>query len=145
MNIEQISPYLIAIFAAWLIAHAIKFVISLINKEKRSLRTHLFISGGMPSAHTASVIAMTTVIGLRDHIYSGLFGLAVLFSCITIYDAMKVRRSSGEQGEAIHKLIKEQKSKITPPRVYMGHSPREVIFGILLGLVIGIVVFLSTK
>ena len=145
MNMNQISPYLISIVAAWFIAHVIKYIISVINKEKRTLRTHLFISGGMPSAHSASVIAMTTVIGLRDGINSGLFGLAVLFACITIYDAMKVRRSSGEQGKAIHDLIKEQKSKVKPPRVSMGHTPLEVTFGILLGLIIGVVVFLSTK
>jgi len=145
VNLEVISPYLITIIVAWLGAHAIKYVISSINKEKYNLRSYLFISGGMPSSHSTTVIAMAMVIGLRDGFGSGLFGIAALFSLIVMYDAMKVRRSSGEQGAAIIKLIKETKSKIDPPRVAKGHTPLEVAVGAILGAIIGIVVFLSTK
>jgi acid phosphatase family membrane protein YuiD len=144
MSLIQISPYLITIFFAWFLAHIIKFVISSINKEKRSIRAHLFISGGMPSAHSAAVTAMVVIIGLKDGIGSGLFGLALLFAVIVMYDAVKVRRSSGEQGAAINKLIKETKSKIQLPRVAKGHTPTEVALGALLGAVIGIVVYLAT-
>lgn len=141
---DYISPYLITITAAWFVAHAIKYLISLRKKEKLKLRSHLFISGGMPSSHSATVVSMMTIIGLRDGVGSGLFGLAALFALIVMYDAMKVRRSSGEQGLAISQLIKEQKSSIKLPRVAKGHTPLEVSFGALLGLIIGIVVYLST-
>jgi hypothetical protein len=144
MNILQISPYLITIFFAWFLAHLIKFILSSINKEKRTLRAHLFISGGMPSAHSAAVTAMLTIIGLKDGIGSGLFGLAVLFAVIVMYDAVKVRRSSGEQGLAIRQLIKDTNSKIKLPRVAKGHTPTEVGLGAVLGAAIGIVVFLAT-
>ncbi len=144
MNFWVISPYLITILLAWVIAHLVKFIISSINKEKQTLRSYLFVSGGMPSAHSAAVVAMATIIGLINGIDSGLFGLALLFAVIVMYDAMKVRRSSGEQSIAIHKLIKETKSKIELPRVAKGHTPIEVAFGALLGIVIGFVVFLST-
>jgi uncharacterized protein len=144
MSVTQVSPYLITILLAWVVAHIVKFVISSLNKEKRTIRAHLFISGGMPSAHSAAVVAMVTIIGLKDGIKSGLFGLAVLFAIIVMYDAVKVRRSSGEQGLVIHELIKESKRKIKLPRVAKGHTPTEVAFGALLGAVIGYVVFLST-
>ena len=144
MRVIQISPYLITILLAWVSAHIIKFVISSINKERRTLRAYLFISGGMPSAHSAAVVAMVTIIGLKDGISSGLFGLALLFAVIVIYDAVKVRRSAGEQGIAIHKLLKETGSKIKLPRVAKGHTPTEVALGAVLGAAIGIVVFLST-
>ena len=144
MRVIQISPYLITILLAWVSAHIIKFVISSINKERRTLRAYLFISGGMPSAHSAAVTAMVTIIGLKDGISSGLFGLALLFAVIVIYDAVKVRRSAGEQGIAIHKLLKETGSKIKLPRVAKGHTPTEVALGAVLGAAIGIVVFLST-
>ena len=144
MQIVQISPYLITILLAWVVAHIIKFIISSINKERRTLRAYLFISGGMPSAHSAAVAAMVTIIGLKDGIGSGLFGLAVLFAIIVMYDAVKVRRSSGEQGIVINKLIKETNSKIKLPRVAKGHTPTEVALGAVLGAAIGIVVFLST-
>jgi acid phosphatase family membrane protein YuiD len=98
----------------------------------------------MPSAHSAAVVAMLTIIGLKDGIETGLFGLALLFAIIVMYDAVKVRRSSGEQGQAIHKLIKETGSKAKLPRVAMGHTPTEVALGAVLGAAIGLVVFLST-
>jgi len=139
-----ISPYLITILLAWLGAHIVKFIISSINNEKQTIRSYLFISGGMPSAHSAAVVAMATIIGLKDGFDSGLFGLATLFAVIVMYDAMKVRRSSGEQGAAILKLIKEVNTKIQFPKVAKGHTPMEVGFGALLGATIGIVVFLST-
>jgi uncharacterized protein len=144
MGFEIISPYLITILIAWIVAHVVKFVISYIKKEKQTLRSYLFISGGMPSAHSATVVAMATIIGLRDGFGSGLFGLAVLFAMIVMYDAMKVRRSSGEQGIAIRGLIKETKSKVEFPRVAKGHTPLEVALGSILGVVVGLVVFLST-
>jgi acid phosphatase family membrane protein YuiD len=61
-----------------------------------------------------------------------------------MYDAVKVRRSSGEQGEAIHSLIKEQKSSVKLPRAAKGHTPVEVVAGSILGVIIGIVVYFST-
>jgi hypothetical protein len=99
----------------------------------------------MPSSHSASAVALVTLIGLKDGFESAIFGLGALFALIVMYDAVKVRRSSGEQGEAIHSLIKEQKSGIKPPRAAKGHTPFEVVVGASLGLTIGIVVFLATK
>lgn len=145
MLTDLVSPYLITIIVAWFGAHIIKYVISSIKKEKYGFRSHLFISGGMPSSHSTTAVALMTVIGLRDGLGSGLFGLATLFALIVMYDAMKVRRSSGEQGEAIQQLIKEQKSKVKLPRAARGHTPLEVVAGVSLGLIIGIVVFLSTN
>ena len=144
MLYSVVSPYLVAVLAAWFGAHAIKYIVNLIKKESYGLRSYIFMSGGMPSSHTATVVAMATVIGLIDGVGSGLFGLSVLFALIVMYDAVKVRRSSGEQGIAIRALIKEQKSRVTFPRVYRGHTPIEMAAGALLGVVIGAVVFLST-
>lgn len=144
MIYDVISPYIVAVVIAWFGAHVVKYIISLIKKEKYGLRSYLFMSGGMPSSHTATVVAMATLIGLRDGTASGLFGLAVLFALIVMYDAMKVRRSSGEQGEAIKSLIKAHNTEIRLPRVSKGHTPVEVAFGALLGAIIGTVVFLST-
>ena len=144
MNIEIISPYLVAILAAWFGAHVIKYVICSMKNEKYKFRSYLFMSGGMPSAHSATTVALATLIGIRDGFGSGLFGIAILFSAIVMYDALKVRRSSGEQGVAIRKLIKELKSDIELPRVSKGHTPLEVAFGAAFGVLIGVVVFLST-
>lgn len=144
MKSIAISPYIIAIVVAWLAAHIFKYIISIINKEKHELKSHLFRSGGMPSSHSAAVVALATLIGLIDGFGSGLFGISALFALIVMYDAVKVRRSSGEQGEAIHSLIKAHKVDIKMPRAAKGHTPVEVVAGAVLGVIIGTVVFLAT-
>jgi acid phosphatase family membrane protein YuiD len=141
----ELSPYIIAIIAAWLIAQGAKYLWVAVRQRSFSNYRQLYLSGNMPSAHSASVIALVTVIALRDSVDSGLFAIAALFAAIVMYDAVMVRRSSGEQGIAIQKLIKEQKSSVPLPRAAKGHTPVEVAVGALLGAVIGLVVFLATR
>jgi len=140
-----LSPYLIAAIAGWIIAQGLKYVILVWKHRSFNHLRQLYLSGKMPSAHTATVVAVTTVIGMRDGVSSGLFGLAALLASIVMYDAMMVRRSSGEQGTAIQELIREQHSKVALPRAAKGHTPPEVFVGAVLGLLIGLVVFLATK
>ena len=139
------SPYIVALIAGWVVAQGAKYIIMVIRHRSFDHLRQLYLSGNMPSAHSATVVALVVVIGLRDGIDSGLFGLAALLASIVMYDAMMVRRSSGEQGEAIQQLIREQKSSITLPRAAKGHTPVEVVVGMLLGILVGIVVFLATK
>ncbi len=144
MGFDLVSPYLIAVFIAWFGAHLVKYAIGYSKKERHDFRTQLFMSGGMPSSHSTTVVALATVIGLQNGFGSAIFSLAALFALIVMYDAVKVRRSSGEQGIAIQKLIKEQKSNVKLPRAAQGHTPSEVVIGALFGVLIGLVVFLST-
>lgn len=139
------SPYIIAVIAGWIVAQGAKYLIIAIKERRFDNLRQLYLSGNMPSAHSATVLALSTVIGLRDGVGSGLFGLALLFAAIVMYDAVMVRRSSGEQGAAIQQLIREQKSKVPLPRAAKGHTPLEVIAGAAVGIVIGLVVFLATK
>lgn len=140
-----LSPYLIGVIAAWFVAQGAKYLIVAVKQRSLSHFRQLYLSGNMPSSHSASVVALVTIIGLRDGINGGLFSLAALFAAIVMYDAVMVRRSSGEQGIAIQRLIKEQKSSIPLPRAAKGHTPVEVVVGALLGGIIGVVVFLATK
>ncbi len=139
-----VFPYLITFAIAWFVAHTIKFAISVYKKEQFTFKSRLFMSGGMPSSHSATTMSLATIVGLVDGFGSGLFAVAALFSIIVMYDAMKVRRSSGEQGVAIRQLIKEQKSSVALPRVALGHTQLEVAVGASIGVIVGVVVFLST-
>jgi len=140
-----LSPYLLAIVAAWLIAQGAKYLLVAVKQRSFDHYRQLYLSGNMPSAHSATAIALVVVVALRDGIGSGLFAVAGLLAAIVMYDAMMVRRSSGEQGIAIQRLIKEQKSSVPLPRAAKGHTPVEVAAGALLGAVIGLVVFLATR
>lgn len=100
----------------------------------------------MPSAHSATTMALATVVALKDGVDSGLFAVAALFAGVVMYDAIMVRRSVGEQGMAIETLIGLAKNRsVNIPRSARGHTPLEVLVGASLGVVIGLVVFTATK
>ncbi len=142
---EIFSPYIIAILLGWVVAQGAKYLIIAVKQRTFDHVRQLYLSGNMPSAHSATVGALVTIVALRDGVDSGLFAVAALLAGIVMYDAVMVRRSSGEQGAAIQRLIKEQKSRVALPRAAKGHTPVEVVVGALLGLAIGLVVFLATK
>lgn len=138
---EIISPYITAGLLGWLVAQLSKYVVASIKTHSFASLRQLYFSGNMPSAHSATTVALLTVIGLKDGLSSGLFGLALIFTSVVIYDAVMVRRSSGEQGESLTALIKEQGSSVRLPRVAKGHTPVEVIVGSIMGFIIGLVTF----
>jgi acid phosphatase family membrane protein YuiD len=139
-----LSPFLIAAAIAWISAQLLKYVFAAIrNKSMRQYR-QFYLSGSMPSAHSATVVAMATTIGIHEGVDSAIFALSVLFAAVVMYDALMVRRSSGEQGIAILRLLKDMKSKIVPPRVAKGHLPTEVAAGALLGFAIGVLTVIVT-
>jgi acid phosphatase family membrane protein YuiD len=135
------SPYLIAIALAWIIAQGTKFLIVNVRDKGPVDFRQLYVSGNMPSGHSATVVALLTVIGLKDGVDSGLFAIAALLAAIVMYDAVMVRRSSGEQGTAIQALIQELKSAVKSPRSAKGHEPHEVAVGALIGLCVGLLTF----
>lgn len=137
--------YLVTIVAAWIVSQGSKYIIMAVRHSDISSFRHLYLSGNMPSAHTAAVISLATVVGLREGFESAVFGIAVLLAGIVMYDAVMVRRSSGEQGIAIQQLIREQKSTVLTPRAAKGHTPMEVAVGALVGLAIGLVVYIATQ
>jgi len=139
-----LSIYLVAGVIAWLSAQLAKYVIASLRAKRFSAVKLLYLSGDMPSAHTATVVAITTMIGLVDGFDSGLFALAAIFSAVVMYDAVMVRRSSGEQGAALLAYFTEIKRKIVAPRVAKGHTPLEVIVGTIWGISVALVVFFAT-
>lgn len=141
-----LSPYLIAIIAGWIIAQGLKYVLVALKNRNFDHIRQLYLSGNMPSAHSATTVALATVVGLKDGIDGPLFAIAALFAGVVMYDAIMVRRSVGEQGIALHTLIKLAKNEaLTLPRAAKGHTPLEVAVGAFLGVLIGVVVFFATN
>ncbi len=77
---EIISPYIIAGILGWVVAQSVKYLIISVRKRRLVSLRQLYGSGNMPSAHSATVVAVLVLIGLIDGIDSGLFGLAAVFS-----------------------------------------------------------------
>ncbi len=137
-----ISPYIVVFVLAWIIAQGTKYVLQLHKNRATSFKTIITESGGMPSSHSAVVIAVTTLIMMKEGLASPIFGLALTFAMIVIYDSMKVRYSTGQQSIAINKIIDQQKLKVPKLRVVKGHTPLEVAVGSSLGLIIGYLAFI---
>ncbi|MDO4684768.1 MAG: divergent PAP2 family protein [Candidatus Saccharibacteria bacterium] len=141
----MISPYLIAATCGWVAAQGGKYIVEVVRGRSVQKLRSIYVSGGMPSAHSATVVALAAIVGLRDGIDSAVFAVAAVFAAVVMYDAMMVRRSSGKQGEVLKQLITEVKSPIQTPRFAKGHEPVEVLVGAILGVIIGCVVFFATK
>ena len=146
MAIPEVSAYFIAAGLAFALAQLIKYVLNRRAKELGGWR-QLYMSGRMPSGHTATMTALATVVAVRDGLESGLFAVTAVIALITAYDSMMSRRSAGEQGLALRKLLEKSPfSKDPMPYVALGHKPLEVVAGAALGFLIGLAVaFLITK
>jgi len=140
VEVTETFFYVAAAITAWLVAQGLKYVIASFKGKRVSSPRQLYLSGGMPSAHSATTVALVVAIGGIEGVNSSVFAVALLMSAVVMYDAIMVRRSSGEQGESLTALIKEQKSKVRLPRVAKGHTPVEVLAGAALGVIIGLVV-----
>jgi acid phosphatase family membrane protein YuiD len=133
---------LLSAITAWFTAQVIKFILTFITTGK-FVRERLIGSGGMPSAHTALVCSATVAVAKAEGVNSPIFAVALILTCIVMYDAMGVRRAAGKQAQAINEINAERKSEdnAEPSELStsIGHTPIEVLGGALLGILIPII------
>jgi acid phosphatase family membrane protein YuiD len=84
-------------------------------------------------------------IGLFTGFNTPVFALAVALTMIVVYDAAGVRREAGRHAERINILIEElfsgQPISEKQLKEVIGHTPLEVIGGVLLGMVVALLSF----
>jgi acid phosphatase family membrane protein YuiD len=128
-----------ATIIAWASAQILKFVIDLLWRRKVNFRA-LTTMGGMPSSHSAAVSSLATGIGIVDGLGSTIFALAVWFAAVTMYDAAGIRRSAMHQAKILNQIIEElfQGHPISEVKLreLLGHTPVEVLVGMLLGIIV---------
>jgi uncharacterized protein len=135
------NQILIIAVCTWAITQIIKVLVILVQ-EKRMAWNYLFNSGGMPSAHSATVCSLVTSIAMTEGMGSVYFSIAVILAVIVMYDAAGVRQSVGKHSAFLNRLIKEISFKATPLerqedfREFIGHTPFQVLVGGLLGIFI---------
>ena len=137
---EVIFYGLLAAFIAQLIK-----VITYICIHKKINFKIFTTTGGMPSSHTAGVIALSTAVGLIEGFDSIPFAVSIGFSLIVMQDASGVRRAAGKTAATLNRLVDEfvQKNKEVKPyealKELLGHTPLEVFCGMILGIVVPLV------
>lgn len=138
MEIFQNKILLISIFSCFLA----QFIKIFTGKEKRIDFKRIIISGGMPSSHSSFVTSLAVLVGFDRGFASTEFAITAVFAIIVMYDASGVRRAVGKQAEILNQIVDDffhgkfdQHEKL---KELVGHTPKEVLFGALLGILIGI-------
>lgn len=123
----------------WCAAGIIKTLVNFCYHKNYNLKL-TFSNGGFPSAHTTTVITVTSYIGFHDNFASTIFLLAECVSFIVIIDATHLRRALGKHAVILNKLNGRHSLYERE-----GHSYLEVLAGIVIGAVVGYICFLFIK
>ena len=96
----------------------------------------------MPSSHSAIVVGLATLIGKDVGVDTPIFALSLILAFVVMYDAAGVRRAAGKQAALLNKII--ETPGLTGVQVseklveVLGHTPKQVLVGAIIGFVVGI-------
>jgi acid phosphatase family membrane protein YuiD len=130
--------YLICPIVSFILAQGTKVFIRSLN-HKITLHD-LFAYSDMPSGHTAVVVGLVSIIGLKDGLSSPLFAISFVFAAIVITDAIGLRNYLGAHGRTLNILVKDLKEDEFLDRSYpkqlerIGHTPMQVLVGAIVGI-----------
>lgn len=140
------NPFLVTSVSSWFIAQVLKTIIYGIVNKKLDL-TRLFGDGGMPSGHSATVTSLALFSALAYGFGSFQFAACGILAIIVCHDATGVRRETGKQAVLLNELIRafEALSTEALPEVklkeFVGHTPIQVMAGIIVGIVNALFMF----
>ena len=142
------NPVFLSAVMSLFTAQFAKAIIALFHYRKAGFKeifaTMMWRTGGMPSSHSALVIALSTAIGITNGINSDVFVLSLFFTLVVIRDAVGVRRAAGLQARAINmlgsKTSKRLKFQFKPVKEVHGHTFPQVVVGSLIGFLIALAV-----
>ena len=135
--------YLISAMSAWLLAQFLKVFTGFFREQRFSVKALFFGTGGMPSSHTATVAALSTACAIGEGLHSAVFAVSVVLAIIVMIDATGVRRETGKQSRALNIIVEElfksdEKNFDIRFKELIGHTPLQVIFGFITGVVAAI-------
>ena len=107
--------------------------------KTRRVRLHYLVStGGMPSAHSATVSGLATSLGITEGFASPIFAIAAVYAIITMFDDSTVRRATGQQAAVLNEIIRElftqHRLKQERLKELLGHTRIEVLMGMFTGI-----------
>ena len=114
----------------------------LVNKEFSPSR--IFGSGGMPSSHTSTVIALAIAVGYQEGVMSAIFAVTIFFTIIVIHDAIGVRLETGKQAKVLNFMMFESEAFKDfdfekELKEYVGHTPFQALVGAIVGTIVAII------
>ncbi len=120
-------------------AQVIKFIVFTIRNKKINFKIFT-TTGGMPSSHSAGVMALSTAVGILEGFDSPLFAVSLGFSLIIMYDAAGLRRAAGKTAACLNRMMEDfyyhdLQSVGGKLKELLGHTPFEVFVGALFGII----------
>lgn len=141
MNLLADAPALTIAVVTLLSAQLLKFVGTWVFGRRVDF-TRLTGMGGMPSAHAASVSALSTSVGLEAGWDSTSFGAVAFISLLIIYDATGIRQAASRQAQLLNQMLEDLRThhSIRGERLVerLGHTYAEVFVGTLYGVLIAL-------
>ncbi len=135
------SGYFWIPIVAWAIAQALKVATDSWRHRRFSLRS-LGLSGGMPSSHTAMCVCLCTVLARGPGPGSPVFAAGAILTIVVVYDATGVRRAAGQQAVILNQVMEDLRGHLglryERLRELLGHTPLEVLAGMALGILVGL-------
>jgi acid phosphatase family membrane protein YuiD len=138
---------LLAPIIAWAVAQVLKIFTYLVV-EKEFVLKRLISDGGMPSAHSATVIALAVMSGWTQGFGSAAFAISMILAVVIMRDAVGVRRESGVNASIIKLLAKRSNSQLKDGEEHIktdmlkelvGHTPLQVACGCIIGIIVCII------
>lgn len=130
------NPFLMTSIGSWFIAQLLKVIINAIVNKKLDFE-RLVGDGGMPSGHSATVSSLATITALLCGPASFQFAMAAVFAIVVCHDATGVRHETGKQAQMLNEIIQILDSEDLPEvklKELVGHTPLQVVMGILIGI-----------
>jgi hypothetical protein len=140
-------PWFVSAFLAGALAQLFKFI-GAWRKTGRFSLDSLRGAGGMPSAHSSLVAAITAAIGFTDGFDAPYAMIALGFAVVVFADAATLRREAGEHAKLLNRLVvkmndrldEEDRIEAAKLRERLGHKRREVLAGIVFGTLVAFAV-----
>lgn len=141
------NDILLAGIFSWLTAQILKTILyAVINKELDF--TRLLGDGGMPSAHSATVTAVAAMTGFLCGFDAPVFAIAGIVAIIVMHDAMGVRLETGKQAKLLNEMVALFEALGHPKlsmekklKEFVGHTPTQVLAGMLLGIAVALIYY----
>lgn len=133
-----LSPVFWCGLGGWIVTSVIKMIAAARRTHEIDF-TCLVATGGMPSSHSATVSGLAFGIGYMHGFGSSLCVLAMAFAVVTMFDAATVRRAAGEHAKVLNQIVRDLKElKFNPAirfRELLGHTRKEVLWGMVTGII----------
>ena len=134
------NKYIYIPLLTWFCIQTFKVLYDLVTTKKFNFK-RIIGAGGMPSSHSAVVMALAIMVGKDQGFGSSIFAISLIFAFVVMYDATGVRRAAGKQARLLNKIVEtpglsglEVQERLVE---VLGHTPIQVFVGALIGIIVG--------